>query len=78
MRVYAVVIFAGAFLAVPAVVSSQGVEIGPRGVEIHPSQGRSVAPDCAELRRACLSKDELGDQGEGNCRRYREVCEERD
>ena len=29
---------------------------------------------CAELRRACLNKEELGEQGEGNCRRYRRTC----
>jgi hypothetical protein len=26
------------------------------------------------LRWACLHKDELGEQGMGNCRRYRETC----
>jgi hypothetical protein len=26
------------------------------------------------LRRACEHKDERGEQGEGNCRRYRETC----
>lgn len=29
---------------------------------------------CEELRLACLNKDRLGEQGEGNCRRYREMC----
>ena len=29
---------------------------------------------CDELRAACLNKDRLGEQGEGNCRRYREMC----
>jgi hypothetical protein len=29
---------------------------------------------CAELRQACLNKDQLGERGEGNCRRYRETC----
>jgi hypothetical protein len=29
---------------------------------------------CAELREACLHKDQLGEQGEGNCRRYRQTC----
>jgi hypothetical protein len=29
---------------------------------------------CGELRAACLNKDELGEQGEGNCRRYRATC----
>jgi|WetSurMetagenome_2_1015567.scaffolds.fasta_scaffold1490682_1 hypothetical protein len=30
--------------------------------------------DCRELRRACLYKEELGEQGRGNCQRYRELC----
>lgn len=30
--------------------------------------------DCRELRRACLNKEELGEVGRGNCRRYRELC----
>ncbi|WP_457798230.1 hypothetical protein [Methylocystis sp. S23] len=30
--------------------------------------------DCRELRRACLYKEDLGEQGRGNCRRYRELC----
>ena len=29
---------------------------------------------CRELRQACLHKEELGEQGMGNCRRYREIC----
>jgi hypothetical protein len=34
-------------------------------------------PDCRELKRACDMKQQLGEQGEGNCRRYRENCERR-
>ena len=30
---------------------------------------------CEELRLACENKDRLGEQGEGNCRRYRQTCE---
>jgi hypothetical protein len=30
---------------------------------------------CEELRAACESKRQLGEQGEGNCRRYRQMCE---
>jgi hypothetical protein len=30
--------------------------------------------DCHSLRAACLHKRELGEQGEGNCARYRELC----
>lgn len=29
---------------------------------------------CEDLRRACLSKDKLGERGEGNCQRYRTQC----
>jgi hypothetical protein len=29
---------------------------------------------CERLRRACRDKDERGERGEGNCRRYREEC----
>lgn len=38
-------------------------------------QGRSAyRGECQMLRRACLFKEELGERGMGNCRRYREVC----
>jgi hypothetical protein len=30
--------------------------------------------ECRELRLACVHKEELGEQGQGNCRRYRQVC----
>ena len=29
---------------------------------------------CERLRRACVYKEERGEQGEGNCRRYRREC----
>jgi hypothetical protein len=29
---------------------------------------------CERLRRACIYKDERGEVGEGNCRRYRRAC----
>jgi hypothetical protein len=32
------------------------------------------AQSCRELRRACEMKEELGETGQGNCRRYREMC----
>lgn len=32
---------------------------------------------CERLRRACIYKEERGESGEGNCRRYREECGER-
>jgi hypothetical protein len=39
-----------------------------------PRRGRGGG-QCEELRRACENKDRLGEQGEGNCRRYRETCQ---
>jgi hypothetical protein len=35
---------------------------------------RKVYGYCYELRNACLKKNQLGEQGQGNCRRYREEC----
>ena len=32
---------------------------------------------CEELRLACEMKDQLGERGAGNCRRYRETCQRR-
>jgi hypothetical protein len=32
---------------------------------------------CEELRLACENKRRLGEQGEGNCRLYRETCQQR-
>jgi hypothetical protein len=29
---------------------------------------------CERLRRACMYKEERGEVGEGNCRRYRQEC----
>ena len=29
---------------------------------------------CARLRRACEYKEERGESGQGNCRRYRQEC----
>jgi hypothetical protein len=29
---------------------------------------------CERLRHACSFKEERGEQGEGNCRRYRREC----
>jgi hypothetical protein len=65
-------------------VSSQGVgiEVGPGGVRVGPTHNRwrseregvRRGPDCRELRAACLNKEQLGEVGEGNCRRYRRLC----
>ena len=52
--------------------SAQQIEIGPGGVRVEPPHSGG----CRELREACIHKEELGEQGEGNCRRYRETCRE--
>lgn len=77
MRTYAFAIAAAALFAFPASAFSQGIEFGPGGVRIEPPyyQGRSISGgQCRELRRACLHKEELGEEGQGNCRRYRQIC----
>jgi hypothetical protein len=77
MRVYTLAIVAAAALFPTVPAFSQGIEIGPGGVHIDRGRDRE-SRDCEELRRACLHKDELGEEGEGNCRRFRETCEEPD
>jgi hypothetical protein len=76
MRMYALAIVAAAALFSPVPASSQGIEIGPGGVHIDGDRARQG--DCEQLRLACLHKDELGEEGEGNCRRYRETCKDPD
>jgi hypothetical protein len=47
--------------------SKESVQSGP-GLVL------KVQSRCDTLRRACANKGELGERGEGNCRRYREEC----
>ena len=77
MRMYALAIVAAAALFPPVPAFSQGIEIGPGGVHIDRGRAREDR-DCEELRRACLHREELGEEGEGNCRRYREACKDPD
>jgi hypothetical protein len=81
MRAYVLAIVSAALFALPTSALSQAVEFGPGGVRIHPyhhqHEYRADRGDCRELRLACLHKDELGEQGLGNCRRYRQVCQGR-
>jgi hypothetical protein len=51
-------------------VQAQTFEFGPGGFRVTPHGGG----DCRELRAACMHKEELGETGMGNCRRYRELC----
>jgi hypothetical protein len=90
MHTYVVAIVGAALFALPTAAFSQAVEFGPGGVRVYPYQYPYEDPyqyryrrhyeygadrgECRELRQACLHKEELGEQGQGNCRRYREVC----
>ncbi len=76
MRALAIAMSVAALFAFPASAFSQAIEIGPRGVEVKGlHSGRSAyRPDCVELRKACLYKEELGEEGQGNCQRYRRLC----
>ena len=60
-------------------VNAQRIEVGPGGFGIGGGERyyggeRRYGGRCAELRNACLHKGELGEQGEGNCRRHRMTC----
>jgi hypothetical protein len=79
MRTYVLAMVSAALIALPISAFSQAVEFGPGGVRINPYHRHHGygAGECRELRQACLHKEELGEQGQGNCRRYREVCQGR-
>jgi len=76
MRTYAFAIAAAVALFFPVSAYSQEIQIGPGGVHIDGDRDREGARprECEELRRACEHRDQAGEQGEGNCRRYRETC----
>lgn len=79
MRAHVLAAMTAALFVLPNSAFSQAIDIGPGGVRVAPgyhhhrlynrSEGR-----CWELRQACLHKEELGEQGMGNCRKYRAVC----
>jgi hypothetical protein len=62
---------AAALFSFPISGFAQSVQIGPGGVRIDDGRGGGR---CEQLRRACEYKDQLGEQGQGNCRTYRETC----
>ena len=66
MRTYALAIAAAALVVAPISALSQSVEVGPGGVRVNP--GAAQSGQCEELRLACQNKEQLGEQGEGNCR----------
>jgi predicted ribosomally synthesized peptide with SipW-like signal peptide len=81
MRPYVLAIFTAALFALPtsAAFSQVDVEVGPGGVRVGSGYHRHYynrygEGRCAELRQACVHKGQLGEEGMGNCRRYREMC----
>ncbi len=61
-------------LMAPLAVQAQTFEFGPGGLRVYPHGHPHGDVDCRELRAACMHKEELGESGQGNCRRYRELC----
>jgi hypothetical protein len=80
MRTYILAIATAALFAIPTAALSEDIYIGPGGVRIghgygyHRYYNRYERGRCAELRQACLHKEELGEVGMGNCQRYRAMC----
>lgn len=72
MRYTVLALLAGVVI-LPTSAFAQQIEIGPGGIRVEPPRSEH----CRELREACIHKEELGEVGEGNCRRYRESCRER-
>jgi hypothetical protein len=77
MRTYVFAILGVALFALPTSAFSQAVELGPGGVRVYPYHRHYDRGEFRELRQVCLHKEEVGEQGQGNCRRYREVCQGR-
>ena len=82
MRTYMLAMLAAVLFLLPTSAFSQvDVEVGPGGVHVGPryrhyddGYHRYGGARCRELRQACLHKEELGEQGMGNCQRYRQLC----
>lgn len=71
----------GALIIQDTPASAQGFRFGPGGVDIDDGRGyreereeRRYRRICRELRDACENKDLYGEEGQGNCRRYRRTC----
>jgi hypothetical protein len=74
-RLAGAILTGGALLSLmPAALAATagGAAPTPIGTEVEHVQYGSET--CAELRRACLYKRELGERGQGNCSRYRSEC----
>jgi hypothetical protein len=65
-----------AFAGIPGVSAAEinGIRSVPMASAIERVQYGYGNRYCEQLRRACEFKHERGEEGEGNCRRYREEC----
>ena len=73
----AIVLAAGLGLAGVSNATAAPVDSGVRGADVLESIVEKVhyrGRYCERLRRACVYKEERGEVGEGNCRRYRSEC----
>jgi hypothetical protein len=78
MRTYIPAMATAALFAIPTAAFSENIYVGPGGVRVGPGPhhyyNRYEGGRCGELRQACLHKEQLGEQGMGNCQRYRAMC----
>jgi hypothetical protein len=74
MRTYILAIATAALFAIPtAAVSESGHHRNYNRYE--GLYDRYESGRCKELRAVCMHKEELSEQGMGNCRRFRELCD---
>lgn len=70
----------GLGIALSTAIGMHTASAAPYGVPGQPSLESAVTTVqrddryCRRLRRACEFKHERGEEGEGNCRRYRREC----
>jgi hypothetical protein len=74
MRKHALAMAIAACVAIPASALAQIVVEPPRRHAPAREEGAYGSARCQELREACIHKRELGEEGRGNCRWYRENC----
>ena len=75
MRTYILAIAAAALLAIPAAAFSESIGHHRLYNRYEGLYDRYESEQCKELRAVCTHKEELSEQGMGNCRRFRELCD---
>jgi hypothetical protein len=88
MRTYIVAIATAALFAISTATFAENIYAGSGGVKKGPSYGNHryynryeglydlyESERCRKSRAACTHKEELVEQGSGNCRRFRELCD---